>query len=202
MTGITSAVSNHLTLTVPGATATDWHSLLRRGVGVFLEQTMSVRDFMTQALGMEPDYATNSVPGLFLNGAPVDDWRAERVRGGDEVGMSGTMPGLCGIALRRSSPISAFRPDLVSRHGDSEGAGGVVTLKMFNFVAKDCFLPVLQRGVIVPVRSVLEYLDDQGVRLDGCLCIWNGSAVAPERLRELLVGVEGEMEFTVEVKAG
>jgi hypothetical protein len=43
MTGITSAVSNHLTLTVPGATATDWHSLLRRGVGVFLEQTMSVK---------------------------------------------------------------------------------------------------------------------------------------------------------------
>lgn len=202
MTGITSEISNRLTLTVPEATATDWHGLLRRGVGVFLEQDMSVRDFMTQTLGMEADYATNSVPGLFLNGAPVDDWRAERVCGGDEVGMSGTMPGLCGIALRRSSPISAFRPDLVSRHGDGKGVGGVVTLKMFNFVAKDCFMPVLQRGVIVEVRSVLEYLEDQGLSLEGCLCDWNGSAIAPERVREVLAGTGGEMELTVEVQAG
>jgi hypothetical protein len=202
MMDIISAVSNRLALIVPEATAMDWHSLLRRGVGVYLEQTMSVHDFMTQALGMEADYATNSVPGLFLNGAPVDDWRAERVCGGDEVGMSGTMPGLCGIALRRSSPISAFRPDLVSRHGGADGAGGVVTLKMFNFVAKDCFLPVLQRGVIVAARSVLEYLDDQGLRLDGCLCVWNGSAIAPARVREVLAGIEGEVELTVEVQAG
>jgi hypothetical protein len=78
----------------------------------------------------------------------------------------------------------------------------VVTLKMFNFVAKDCFMPVLQRGVIVAARSVREYLDDQGVHLDGSLCVWNGSSVAPERVRELLADVDGEMELTVEVQAG
>lgn len=202
MIGITDTVANRLILAVPKATATDWHSLLRRGVGVFLEQTMSVHDFMTQALGMEPDYATNSVPGLFLNGAPVDDWRAEQVCGGDEVGMSGTMPGLCGIALRRSSPISAFRPDLVSRHGGAEGCGGIVTLKMFNFVAKDCYLPVLQRGVIVAARALLEFIEDQGLGLDGMLCTWNGSSIASARVRELLAGVDGDMELTVEVQVG
>ena len=202
MSGITCAMSNTLELTVPEASAPDWHGLLRRGVGVFLEKAVSVRDFMTEVLGMDPHYATNSVPGLFLNGAPVDDWREERVGGGDEIGMSGTMPGLCGIALRRSSPIRAFRPDLVSRHEDEDCQGGVARLKMFNFVALDCFRPVLQHGVVVSAGAVLEYLRDQGMSLSGCACFWNGEAVDQARLGDILADVDGEIELKVRTKEG
>lgn len=195
MKDISECAKNHLSLIIPEASVSAWHGLLRRGVGVFLDKAVSVRDFMTEILGMDPNYATNSVPGLFLNNAPVDDWRAERVGGGDEVGMSGTMPGLCGIALRRSSPISSFRPDLVSRHDENERAGGVAKLKMFNFVAQDCFPAVLRNGVVVPAASLLEYLDDQGISLDQCRCDWNGEPVAAERLRELLAAEGGDVEL-------
>jgi hypothetical protein len=113
MVGITVSCPDELVIAVSEHVAPRWAGLLRRGVGVVVDKVISVRDFMTSVLGMDVQYATNSVPGLFLNNAPVDDWSEELVGGGDEIGMSGTMPGLCGIALRRSSPIKAFRPDLV-----------------------------------------------------------------------------------------
>lgn len=202
MKGITCEISNQLVLTIPESSATVWHGLLRRGVGVFLEQAVCVRDFMTEILGMDLDYATNSVPGLFLNNAPVDEWREELVGDGDELGMSGTMPGLCGIALRRSSPIRAFRPDLVSRHAEQTRTGGVAVVKMFNFVALDCFKPVLKRGVVVSPQAVLQYLDDQEINLRDCGCEWNGSPASPEEVREILVGACEDIELIVRMNAG
>jgi hypothetical protein len=82
MQGINGEISNQVFLAIPKISVSAWHGLLRRGVGVFLEKAVSVRDLMTDVLGMDPQYATNSVPGLFLNNAPVDDWREERVGGG------------------------------------------------------------------------------------------------------------------------
>ena len=195
MEGIRACAPNQLSLAIPAVSVSDWYGLLRRGVGVFLDKAVSVRDFMTDVLGMDPNYATNSVPGLFLNSAPVDDWREERVGGGDEIGMSGTMPGLCGIALRRSSPIRSFRPDLVSRHDESERQGGVAKVKMFNFVAQDCFPAVLRNGVILPAASLLEYLEDQSISLEQCRCVWNGAPVTPGRIRELLAGAQDDVEL-------
>jgi hypothetical protein len=202
MGDITCATSNQLILTIPETSATVWHGLLRRGVGVFLEQAVSVRDFMTEILGMDLDYATNSVPGLFLNNAPVDEWRKELVGDGDELGMSGTMPGLCGIALRRSSPIRAFRPDLVSRHDEEKRMGGVAVVKMFNFVALDCFKPVLMRGVVVSPQAVLQYVDDQEIDLRQCDCEWNESPASPAEVREILTGACEDIRLVVRMNAG
>lgn len=201
MDGITCATSNQLVLKIPETSATVWHGLLRRGVGVFLEKAVSVRDFMTEMLGMDLDYATNSVPGLFLNNAPVDEWREELVGDGDELGMSGTMPGLCGIALRRSSPIRAFRPDLVSRHDEEKRIGGVAVVKMFNFVALDCFKPVLKRGVVVSPQAVLQYVDDQEIDLQQCDCEWNGSPASPAEVREILAGACEDITLVVRMNA-
>jgi hypothetical protein len=197
MVGITCAASNQLVLTIPETSAGVWHGLLRRGVGVFIERALSVREFMTEVLGMDLHYATNSVPGLFLNNAPVDDWSEELVSDGDELGMSGTMPGLCGIALRRSSPIRSFRPDLVSRHDEEARKGGVATVKMFNFVALDCFKPVLRRGVVVSPAAVLEYVADQEISLQECQCAWNDSPASASEVREILAGVCEDIELIV-----
>lgn len=198
MAGITEQKDLRLIIAVTEPGALNWAGLLRRGVGVILDRAVSVRDFMTATLGMGEHYATNCVPGLFLNNAPVDDWGVEMVGGGDEVGMSGTMPGLCGIALRRSSPIKVFRPDLVDRQA-SDKHGGVATVKMFNFVAKDCFRPVLEQGVIVAAGDVLAYLNDQNLDLAGSQCFWNGEIIPGEQVRMVLDGVNGDVLLMVQV---
>jgi len=176
--------------------------MLRMWIRMVMALLALVYDFMTGVLGMDSNYATNSVPGLFLNSSPVDDWREEMVGGGDEVGMSGTMPGLCGIALRRSSPIRAFRPDLVARSDDEARSGGVVKVKMFNFVARDCFPAVLAQGVVVPANSLLEYLADEDINLDECECFWNGTEQNAARLKETLADVGEEIELKVRMGEG
>lgn len=186
---------SHLDINTPAPLASSWAALLRRGVGVVLEHPVSMRDFMITVLGMEERYATESVPGLFLNNAPVDDWRSEMVGDGDQVGMSGTMPGLCGIALRRSSPIRAFRPDLVDRHHSK--LKGVATVKMFNFVAVDCCDPVFARGVVVSPDALAQYLDDQGASALGDACRWNGGNVDCGALREVVASAGGDILLTV-----
>ena len=73
---------------------------------------------------------------------------------------------------------------------------------MFNFVALDCFRPVLQHGVVVSAGAVLEYLRDQGMSLSGCACFWNGEAVDQARLGDILADVDGEIELKVRTKEG
>ena len=65
MSDISTQLRDQLVLTIPEASVSAWHGLLRRGVGVYLDDAVSVRDFMTAVLGMDPEYATHSVPGLF-----------------------------------------------------------------------------------------------------------------------------------------
>ena len=197
MKDVNNATLPSLSLTVPQGCFSDWHGLLRRGVGVFIDEAVSVRDFMTEVLGMGLEYATNSVPGLFVNNAPVDDWVGERVYGGDDVGMSGTMPGLCGIALRRSSPIRAFRFDLNSRPDADEHKGGVVNVRMFNFVARDCFPSVLQGGVVVSTSSLQQYLKDEDISLEMCMCFWNGNVVDFGKIGDLLTESGGDIELKI-----
>ncbi len=199
MNGITVPCPDELVISVSEQTAPNWAGLLRRGVGVVLDKAVSVREFMTSVLGMDLHYATHSVPGLFLNNAPVDDWGDEIVGGGDEVGMSGTMPGLCGIALRRSSPIKAFRPDLVDRQALDKHAG-IATVKMFNFVAQDCYRPVLAHGVVLTAAEVLQYLNDQGIVLQDCTCQLNEECLPAERIRGVLQDLPGDIKLVVRVE--
>lgn len=200
MIGITVSCPDELVIAVSEHVAPRWAGLLRRGVGVVVDKVISVRDFMTSVLGMDVQYATNSVPGLFLNNAPVDDWSEELVGGGDEIGMSGTMPGLCGIALRRSSPIKAFRPDLVDRQGLDKQTG-VATVKMFNFVAQDCYRPVLEHGVVLTAAEMLQYVDDQDMDLESCSCQLNDQDIAAGQVRSVLRQLPGEIKLVVRVGA-
>ena len=187
---------SHLRVATSARLSTSWAALLRRGVGVRVEEPVCMRDFMITVLGMEERYATESVPGLFLNNAPVDDWRTEMVGDGDEIGMSGTMPGLCGIALRRSSPIKAFRPDLIDRHEIKKG--GVAVVKLFNFVAVDCCGPVLERGVVVSPAKLEQYLVDQDMGLEDARCQWNGVDVDCATARTMMAGADGDILLTVQ----
>lgn len=186
-----------LSLKIPKECVSDWHGLLRRGVKVCVNESISVRDFMTDILKMDLEYATNSVPGLFVNNTPVDDWIAERVYGGDDVGMSGTMPGLCGIALRRSSPIRAFRFDLNSRPDVDEHKGGMVNVKMFNFVARDCFFPVFHDGVVVSTISLQQYIKDQDISLEMCACSCDDNVVDFGKIEKLLAESDRDIELKI-----
>lgn len=150
------------------ATAPAFAGLLRQGVGVWLEAPKPVRDFLVEDLGLSLEYATHRIPGLFLNGVAVDDWEATLVAPGDEVALSGTMPGLAGIALRRQSPLKRFRADLVTPFRIHDVAAGTVTVRPFNFVAQDLVEPLLARGIHVGGDVLVAYIQSRSEDFAAC----------------------------------
>ncbi|MBC7355198.1 MAG: hypothetical protein H5U09_03235 [Desulfomicrobiaceae bacterium] len=171
-------IQDEKTLTIraqaPVAMAPAFAGLLRQGVGVWLGAPKSVRDFLLEDLGLDVEYATHRVPGLFLNGVAVDDWEAIQVVPGDEVALSGTMPGLAGIALRRQSPLKRFRADLSTAFHARAVAAGTVTVRPFNFVAQDLTQPLLVRGIHVGGDVLASYVQDRSQELTSCRLVESG----------------------------
>lgn len=155
----------------PAAVAPAFAGLLRQGVGVWLAAPKPVRDFLLEDVGLDLEYATHRVPGLFLNGVAVDDWETAQVAPGDEVALSGTMPGLAGIALRRGSPLKGFRADLAVVFRTQDAAPGVVVLRPFNFVAQDLAQPLLARGVRLAGDALAVYVQARADELASCRCL-------------------------------
>jgi hypothetical protein len=133
-------------------------SLLQSGVGVPCRPGSSAREFMREALGLADDYIEAVVSTVFIDGEPVDDIDAARVRDGSVMALSAAMPGLVGAVMRRNSPYASFRK-AISYDNLRAGAAGrpevagktgvVVRLKLFNQVMRDLAEGILGKGVLV-----------------------------------------------------
>lgn len=134
--------------------------LLREGVRLSAPTGLTLRQVMEQTLGMAPDYVTDRVLTVFLNGSPVDDIDQVRVREGSEIGLGAAMPGLAGISMRRGSPIKAFREAIAARpETQAAGAGdAALTVKLFNLVADEAGAEVLRRGVGLSASRLAAFL--------------------------------------------
>ena len=142
--------------------------LLREGVTVSLTPGRTLRQSMTEDLGIAPDCVEQRVQTVFLDGSPVDDIDADSAEPGCTLALAGALPGVAGIAMRRNSPVGAFRQGITHCHGEHEHASPVsgsfdVTLKLFNSVALECLGTVLERGVAVRAARLLELLEDPEV---------------------------------------
>jgi hypothetical protein len=152
----------------PAEVAPLFAPLLRQGVGVWVPGPRPVRDFLVEDMGLGLHYAIHSVPGLFVNGVAVDDWDHTLVAPGDVVALSGTMPGLAGIALRRQSPLKSFRQDLTAPFRASEVPAGTVLVRPFNFVAQDAALPLLARGICLSGVALAAFVAEREEALRCC----------------------------------
>ncbi|QLA15549.1 hypothetical protein [Desulfolutivibrio sulfoxidireducens] len=157
-------------------------SLFAGGVQVAAPVGCDLDTFFCRCLGLDPDYAATRVRTVFLNGRPVDDTSRAVLAPGDEVALSTAMPGLVGICMRRDSPIKSFRRDIShdpaagssSRTGADGGGTGLVTVKLFNFIALEAGPLLLARGVYLSgerlARAVAGGPGVLSVTVDGREC--------------------------------
>ncbi|MCF8078281.1 MAG: hypothetical protein K9K88_03275 [Desulfobacterales bacterium] len=131
-------------------------TLFGRGVKASVETGVSIRELLCGQLGIDEAYLEGRIQTIFLNGRPVDDVGTARVADGDVLSLSAAMPGLVGATLRRGGPLAAMRGTI--SYADSqkkEGSGkGIVTIKLFNMVARELGPGFLRRGVIVTGRDL------------------------------------------------
>ncbi len=136
-------------------------TLLQKGVVIHATSGMSIRDFMVETIGLDPDYAETRVRAIFVNGSPVDDIDGVKINDGDEVSLSGALPGISGIAMCRDTPIGAFRSDISAKASDATSTGDAkIYLKLFNLIAQEAGKTLLRKGVTAQAEDVRTYLKE------------------------------------------
>lgn len=151
--------------------------LLQQGVGIRRRVGCSVAVFLRGELGVRQE-AIGRIQSIILDGKPVDDIDTALVRDGSTLALSAAMPGLVGATLRRGGAYSSLRSSIT--HHETQmtcaRAEGRVTLKLFNLLMAELGPGLLQEGVLVRVRDLLDLLaalpadtlqDDGRITLDG-----------------------------------
>jgi len=160
--------------------------LLQNGFFVNAGVGCSIKDFFLEELGLSPDYIEARIQGVFLDGKPADDIGTAIIRDGARLTLSGTMPGLVGIALRRG-PLAVFRHSITHREtGDYSYSGeGLVQLKLLNLLMKDMGPGLLNKGIYIPALDLADYLANLPKSFwQGCQSIsLDGREFAPEKLQ-------------------
>jgi hypothetical protein len=122
--------------------------LLQNGFFVKACVGCTIKDFFVKQLGLSPDYIETRIQGIFLDSKPADDIETAILRDGARLTLSGTMPGLVGIALRRG-PLAVFRHSITHREtGNYTYSGdGYIQLKLLNLLMKDMGPELLRKGI-------------------------------------------------------
>ena len=148
-----------LSLELAGGKLPGLFFLLQNGFVVNARVGCTIKDFFLEQLGLHPDYIEKRIPGIFLDGKPADHIDTAIIRDGSHLTLSGTMPGLAGMALRRG-PLAVFRHSITHREtGDYSYAGeGYVHLKLLNLLIKDMGPDLLRKGLYLNTSELADYL--------------------------------------------
>lgn len=180
--------------------------ILREGVDVSVRPGRTLRQSMTEDLGLCPECVEERIQTVFLDGSPVDDIDNDHATHGCTLALAGALPGVAGIAMRRGSPVGVFREGIShdAGHGQGQdgcGAGGTLglTLKLFNSVALECLGPVLEQGVLVRAARLLELLESDPEVLAGAQFTLDGAALDRQGLLAALRGLPGLVRLAAEI---
>lgn len=146
---------------VPEAQFELFFPLLRQGVTVLARDGQAVQELLSRDLGLSQETIQSRVQTVFVNGHPVDDLQTTTLEEGAVLSLSAAMPGLLGACMRVDSPYARMRDSIsqsqsAQEKDRAETATIGVTLRLFNFMAKEIGPCVLSRGVVVEPERVLE----------------------------------------------
>lgn len=134
-------------------------TLLQSGIEVKTSSSTPITTFLCHLPGFSMQYITNTVETIFLNGNPVDDLALPFTGKSPTLALSAAMPGLAGAIFRKNSIHSALRTQTDSTDGQStEGLEIVVTLKLFNSIAKERGRDLLTNGILIKSAKVSKFL--------------------------------------------
>jgi hypothetical protein len=130
--------------------------------GFFLKAYVgcSLNMFLTEQIGLSPEYIMEKIQTIFLDGRPVDDLNGAIIKDGASLALSAAMPGLVGAAMRRGGIYSTLRDSITYQETDHPYVlkEGVVHIKLFNLLMKDLGPHFLKTGVFIPSSALADYL--------------------------------------------
>ena len=133
-------------------------TIFQSGIKVKCFQGTTLGIFLSQFSGFTPEYISETVQTVFLNGTAIDDMEVIFSDKQATLALSASMPGLAGAILRRNSFHAALRTEtgIVSSKSDSTSLT-TVTLKLFNRIATERGVDLLNDGVPISSCDCLNF---------------------------------------------
>jgi hypothetical protein len=145
--------------------------LLGQGFTVNVRTGISVKDLVCRQLGINEAYLEERIQTILLNAKAVDDVNSTIVREGSTLALSGAMPGLVGVTLRRGGFYAAMRSQISHdkiEFNAQQGKGRVI-IKLFNLVVKELGPDFLQQGVWLRAKQLHDFVvSNLGILEQGC----------------------------------
>ncbi len=125
---------------------------------------ISIKEFFTQQLEMNPQYLEDRVQTILLDGQPVDDTDSAKVINGSVLALSAALPGVLGATLRKGGYYAAMRSHITytSNLACEQDQQGWVIIKLFNLIAKELGPLFLARGILIQATELADFLQRQG----------------------------------------
>lgn len=133
--------------------------LLQFGFSIRVPTPTSLREILL-FFGLSNEFIDISIRTIFRNSQPVDDIDRTCISDGDEVGLSGAMPGLVGATLRSGSHLAAYRSNISLEPEEIPNSQeeGFVRLRVFNVVLREAGELFLVRGIYLKNTVLTEFL--------------------------------------------
>ena len=181
-----------LHLNLPPAAASHFSALFSAGVGIKTIAGISLTDLLCRQLAIDPEYVNQRVQTIFLNHRAVDRTEQVIVPAEAVLALSAAMPGLVGATFRKGGALADFRKDISYRDIPAPPPDGshketLITLKLFNLVARELGSHLLSLGVWIDRRTlaplVAQILAADPMPIQACR--WNGRELSAVQLSGL-----------------
>ena len=153
--------------------------ILQQGFQVNAVVGCSLKSMLCDQFGVDPEYLSDRIQTIFLDGRPVDDVESTIITDGATLALSAAMPGLVGATFRSGGPLSVFRSS-ISHRGEGEKSGipakGMIILKFFNLLVREMGPAFLERGIFVETFVIKNFIEEKkavwdtvfrSIRIDG-----------------------------------
>lgn len=137
-----------------------WYSLLQQGFLLDAKLGVSLKNILSEQIGLSPEYLEDRVQTIFMDGKAVDSLDKTHVAEGCVVALSAAMPGFVGAAFRRSGYYATMRSSTTHHdtHGDVAEKQGRFTLKLFNLLADELGQFFFARGILLKTQAFSDFL--------------------------------------------
>ena len=142
--------------------------LLGFGFFVDVKTGCSLKEFLLDHMGLDPEYIESRIQTIFFDGKAVDNIEKCVIKNGSSIALSAAMPGVVGATLRRKGHYASMRSQISHEDESSLGSNinGRVIVKLFNLIAKELGTELLGNGIRIQhndFKRFIEKLDKDAI---------------------------------------
>jgi hypothetical protein len=150
----------NVSLTIDTSLIPAFSQLLQHGFWLKGDVECSVKSFLCEQFGIEPEYLEKRIQTIFLDGQPVDDVKTAILRDGATLSLSAAMPGLAGAVMRKGGFYARMR-DQISYKGETTSCSvkpGRVFVKLFNLPLQELGPFFLEHGIWIDGNTLANII--------------------------------------------